>query len=131
MPVLNCRAGDRAVRQLDVAAMFVSLWLLASMAIDALTPKELTVYMIGAAIAPAIVILAVLYWKRVPRYDFAVAFATLWMTTWIVLEFITPKPLSLLVMVVAVAPLAVVGAVINLRRWRHSKPRSSSTRLSS
>jgi hypothetical protein len=131
MAVLNCRTGDRAVRQLDVAAMFVSLWLLASMAIDALTPKELSVYMIGAAIAPAVAILAVLYWKRVPRYDFAVAFATLWMATWIVLECITPQPLSLFVIVVAVAPLVVVGAVINLRRWRHSKPRSGSTRLSS
>src|SRR4249920_428446 len=131
MPVLNCRAGDRAVRQLDVAAMFVSLWLLASMVIDALTPKELTVYMIGAAIAPAIVILAVLYWKRVPRFDFAVAFATLWMATWIVLEVISPKPLSLFVVVIAVAPLVVVGGVINFRRWRRSKLRSSPTRLSS
>jgi hypothetical protein len=109
--------------------MFVSLWLLASMVIDALTPKELTVYMIGAAIAPAVVILAVLYWKRVPRFDFAVAFATLWMTTWIVLELISPKPLSLFVVVIAVAPLLVVGAAINLRRWRRSKPRSSPTRL--
>lgn len=119
------------MRQLDVAAMFVSLWLLASMVIDALTPKELTVYMIGAAIAPAIVILVVLYWKRVPRFDFAVAFTTLWMATWIVLELISPKPLSLFVVVIAVAPLVAVGAVINLRRWRRSKPRSSPTRLSS
>ena len=34
----------------DVAAMFGSLWLLAAMVIDAATPPELTVYMIGAAI---------------------------------------------------------------------------------
>ena len=40
------------MRHLDVAVMFASLWLLASMLIDVLTPKELTVYMIGAAIAP-------------------------------------------------------------------------------
>jgi hypothetical protein len=85
------------MRQLDVAAMFVSLWLLASMVIDALTPKELTVYMIGATMAPAVVILAGLHWKRVSSFDFTVAFATLWMTTWIVLELISPKPLSLLV----------------------------------
>lgn len=119
------------MRQLDVAAMFVSLWLLASMVIDALTPKELTVYMIGVTIAPAVVILAVLYWKRVSRFDFAVAFATLWMTTCIVLELISPKPLSLLLIVVAVAPLVIVGAVVNFRRWRRARSRTSSTRVSS
>ena len=43
------------MRHLDVAVMFASLWLLASMVIDAVTPQELTVYMIGATIAPAIV----------------------------------------------------------------------------
>jgi hypothetical protein len=111
--------------------MFVSLWLLASMVIDVLTPKELTVYMIGATMAPAIVILAVLHLKRVSKFDFAVAFATLWMATWIVLEFISPKPLSLLVVVVAVAPLVVVGVVVNFGRWRRSRSRSGSTRLSS
>ena len=119
------------MRQLDVAAMFVSLWLLASMVIDALTPKELTVYMIGATMAPAVVILALLHWKRVSSFDFTVAFATLWMTTWIVLELISPKPLSLLVVLVAIAPLLVVGAVVNFQRWRSSKSRSGSTRLSS
>ena len=120
------------MRQLDVAAMFVSLWLLASMVIDALTPKELTVYMIGATMAPAVVILAVLHWKRVSSFDFTVAFATLWMTTWIVLELISPKPLSLLLVVlVAIAPLLVVGAVVNFQRWRNSRSRSGSTRLSS
>jgi len=118
------------VRQLDVAAMFVSLWLLASMVIDVLTPKELTVYMIAATIAPAIAILAVLYWKRVSGFDFAVAFATLWMVSWIVLELISPKPLSLVVVVVAVAPLLIVGAVVNFRRWRRSRSRSRSTRIS-
>jgi hypothetical protein len=111
--------------------MFVSLWLLASMMVDALTPKELSVYMIGAALAPAVVVLAFLHWKRVSRFDFAVAFATLWMTTWIVLELISPKPLSLVTIVVAVAPLVIIGAVVNFRRWRRSRSRSGSTRLSS
>jgi hypothetical protein len=37
------------MRRFDVAAMFASLWLLASMIVDIATPKELTVYMIGAA----------------------------------------------------------------------------------
>ena len=119
------------MRQLDVAVMFASLWLLASMVIDAITPQELTVYMIGATIAPAVVILAVLYLKRVSRFDFAVAFSTLWMVTWIVLELISPKPLSLLLAMAAVAPLLAVGAIVNFRRWRDSKLRSGSTRLSS
>jgi hypothetical protein len=87
--------------------------------------------MIGATIAPAIAMLAVLYWKRVSKFDFTVAFATLWMTTWIVLELISPKPLSLIVIVIAVAPLMVVGAVVNFRRWRRSRSSPSSTRLSS
>ena len=52
------------MRRFDVLAIFGSLWLLASMVIDALTPKEFSVYMIGAAIAPATVILAVLYWQK-------------------------------------------------------------------
>src|SRR5262249_40991415 len=50
-PVLNCRT-EAGVRHFDVAAMFASLWLLTSMVIDAVTPRELSVYMIGAAIAP-------------------------------------------------------------------------------
>jgi hypothetical protein len=129
--VLNCRDGAGAVRHLDVAVMFASLWLLASMVIDAVTPQELTVYMIGATIAPAIVILAVLYWKRVSRFDFAVALATLWMVTWIVLELISPKPLSLLLAAAAAVPLLAVGAVVNFRRWRDLRARSGSTRLSS
>ena len=119
------------MRQLDVVAMFASLWLLASMVIDAVTPRELTVYMIGATIAPAIVILALLYWRRVPRFDLAVAFATLWMAAWIALELISPVPLSLLFLVVAIAPLGIVGAVVNFHRWRNLRPRSGSTRLTS
>jgi hypothetical protein len=119
------------VRHLDVAVMFASLWLLASMVIDAITPQELTVYMIAGTIAPAIIILAILYWKRVSRFDFAVALATLWMVTWIVLELISPKPMSLLLAAVAAMPLLAVGAVVNLRRCRGSRARSGSTRLSS
>jgi hypothetical protein len=111
--------------------MFVSLWLLVSMIIDVVTPKELTVYVIGATLAPAVVILALLHWKRVPRFDFVAAFATLWMASWIVLELISPKPMSLLLIPVAVAPLVAVGAVINYRRWRRPKARPGSTPLSS
>jgi hypothetical protein len=112
------------VRHLDVVAMFGSLWLLASMVIDVATPKELTVYMAGAAIAPATAISALLYWLRVPRLDFAVSFATLWLVSVMLLEVITPKPLSPLMPVIAFVPLAIVGIVINVQRWRRSRLRS-------
>lgn len=114
------------MRRFDVAAMFGSLWLLASMVIDAATPKELSVYMIGAAIAPATAISATLYWLRVPRTDFAVIFATLWMISVMVLELITPKPLSPLMVVIAFVPLVIVGIVLNFQYWRRSRLRSIS-----
>jgi hypothetical protein len=110
------------VRHVDAAIMFVSLWLLASMLIDALTPKELNVYMVGAAIAPATAISAALYWLRVPTLDFAVVFATVWMVSAMVLEIVTPAPLSPAMSIVAVVPLLIVGIVINVQGWRRSKP---------
>jgi hypothetical protein len=106
------------VRRFDLAAMFLSLWLLASMVLDAVTPKELSVYTIGVAIAPVTVVSAILCWLRVQRIDFAVVFATLWMVTEMVLELITPRPLSPLMAVVAIAPLVIVGVVINFQYWR-------------
>jgi hypothetical protein len=111
------------VRHVDAAIMFVSLWLLASMVIDAVTPNELSVYLIGAAIAPATVISAVLYWLRVPTLDFAVVFATVWMASEMVLEMVTPKPLSPLMAVVAVAPMLIVGAIVNVQYWRRTRPK--------
>jgi hypothetical protein len=119
------------VRRLDVAAMFGSLWLLASMVIDVLTPKELTVYMIGAAIAPPIVILAVLYWKRVPSFDLIVAFGTLWMAAGIILELITPRLLSPFATVIALAPMVIIGVAINFKRWSRLKSRGNSKQISS
>ena len=114
------------MRRFDVAAMFGSLWLLASMVIDAATPKELSVYMIGAAIAPATAISAILYWLRIPRTDFAVIFATLWMISVMVLELITPKPLSPLMVLIAFVPLVIVGIVLNFQYWRRSRLQSIS-----
>jgi hypothetical protein len=119
------------VRHLDVVVMFASLWLLASMVVDAITPPELTVYTIATAIAPAMIILAFLYWKRVSRFDFAVALATLWLATWIILELLSPTPMPLLIAAVAAVPMIAVGAVVNFRRWRESRARAGSTRLSS
>jgi hypothetical protein len=114
------------MRRFDIAAMFGSLWLLASMLIDAMTPKELTVYMIGAAIAPATVVSAILYWLRVPAIDFAVVFATLWMMSAMAIDLITPDPPSPVMAVVALAPLAIVGIVINLLSWLRPIPAPSS-----
>ncbi len=106
------------MKRFDAVVMFVSLWLLASMVVDVLTPKELTVYAIGAALAPATLISALLYWLGVPRLDFAVCFSVLWMVSGMVLEMISPEPLSLYMIAVALAPALVVGIVINYQRWR-------------
>jgi hypothetical protein len=111
--------------------MFASLWLLASMVIDAITPPELSVYAIGATTAPAVVVMAILHLKRISRFDFAIALATLWLVTWVILELISPKPMSLLLALAAIAPLLAVGAVVNFRRWREWRFRPGSTRLSS
>ena len=95
--------------------------------------RDATVYMIGTAIAPATTITAILYWLRVPTLDFAVSFATLWLVSGIVIELITPKPLSPFVALVTVAPMVIVGTVINFQCWRRSrrKPISISRGLTS
>jgi hypothetical protein len=52
---------------LDFSLVALTLWLLASMIIDAITPKWLTIYMIGAALAPMMlagVILRILAWRK-------------------------------------------------------------------
>jgi hypothetical protein len=52
---------------LDFSLVAVTLWLLASMIIDALTPRWLTIYMIGAALAPLMlagIILRFLNWRK-------------------------------------------------------------------
>jgi hypothetical protein len=108
------------MKRFDAIVMFASLWLLVSMAADVLTPKELTVYVIGAALAPATAMSALLYWLGVPRIDFAVCFSVLWMVSGMVLELISPAPLSPFVIVVTLLPILVVGTVINFQRWRRS-----------
>jgi len=111
------------MRYVDGAVMFFSLWLLASMLLDALTPPELTFYMIGPAIAPAVLVAGFLYWLRIPPLDFALVFGTLWMVSEMALEIITPKPLSPLMAVAAVAPLLIAGILMNFSHWRQSHPR--------
>ena len=110
------------MKLIDTCLMFVSCWLLMSMAIDALTPRELTVYMIAAAIAPATAVSAILYGLRVPTIDFAIIVALLWMISAMILFIITPKPLSLLFAAAAAIPMLIVGAVINFQCWRRSTP---------
>jgi hypothetical protein len=108
------------MKRFDAIVMFVGLWLLTSMVLDVLTPKELTVYAIGAALAPVTAMSAVLYWLGVPRIDFAVCFSVLWMVSGMVLELISPTPLPPFMMVVTLLPILVVGAVINFQCWRRS-----------
>jgi hypothetical protein len=103
--------------------MFVCLWLLASMVLDAVTPDEFSVYVIGAAIAPAMSISGILYWLRVPAIDFALVFAVLWMISEMALEMVAPKPLSQVMALVAIAPMLVVGTVLYIQRGRKPKPR--------
>jgi hypothetical protein len=108
------------MKRFDAIVMFVSLWLLASMVLDVVTPPELTVYAIGAALAPATAISALLFWLGVPRIDFAVCFSVLWMVSGMVLELISPQPLSPYMIIVVVLPALVVGIVINFHRWRRA-----------
>jgi hypothetical protein len=108
------------MKRFDAIVMFASLWLLASMVIDVVTPKELTVYAIGVGIAPATGVSALLYWLGVPRIDFAVCFSALWMVSGMVLELISPVPLSPLAVPVTLLPILVVGTVINFQCWRRS-----------
>ena len=91
---------------IDIIAMFAAIWLLASMVLDALTPKELTAVMIAIAIGPAVVITAVFYYLRCPRTDFAVMFAALWLISDIAIAFISPKELPHFLIVLGFVPAA-------------------------
>ena len=104
---------------LDTAVMTGALWLLAAMLIDALTPKELTVYMIGAVLAPAVIIAAVFYHLKLPAPDLAISLAALWLVSVMVMEWITPKPISPYFMTAAVVPSILVGGWIHgAAKWR-------------
>jgi hypothetical protein len=103
----------------DTAVMSGALWLLAAMLIDVLTPKELNVYMVGAVLAPAVIVGAVFYHWKLPGPDLAIALATLWLVSIMAVEWITPKPISPYFMIAAVAPAILVGAWLHgSARWR-------------
>lgn len=127
----GCRNNDTvfpakgtAVRHpIDIIAMFAAIWLLASMVLDAVTPKELTAVMIGIAIGPAVVITAVFYYLRFPRMDFAVLFAALWLISDIAIAFISPKPLPGFLIILGFVPALLVGVVLHWHRFarRHER----------
>ncbi len=99
----------------DIAVMFTALWVLASMILDLLTPVELTIYMIAAAIAPAVLVASLLYYFRFPLVDFAVMFAALWLLAAMTIEWISPKQLSSLMIVGAFVPALIVGVWLRIR----------------
>lgn len=98
---------------LDIVAMFAALWLLASMVLDAFTPKELTAVMIAVAIGPAILVTAVFYYLRCPRLDFAVMFAALWLISDIAIAFVSPTGLPHFLIALGALPALLIGAVLH------------------
>ncbi|TWA91058.1 hypothetical protein [Bradyrhizobium stylosanthis] len=108
---------------LDIIAMFAALWLLASMVLDALTPKELTAVMIGIAIGPAIIITAVFYYLRCPRLDFTVMFAALWLISDIAMAFISPKGLPFWLLALGFVPALLIGIVLHWQRFQRRHER--------
>jgi hypothetical protein len=103
---------------IDIAIMFAALWLLGSMVLDYLTPKELTVYMIAAAIAPAVIGTALSYYLRFPTIDFVLILATLWLVAALTIELISPVPLPGYLIGAALAPALIVGAILHWHSYR-------------
>ena len=108
---------------IDIVAMFAALWLLASMVLDAVTPKELTAAMIAVAIGPAIVVTAIFYYLRCPRTDFAVMFAALWMISDIAIAFISPKELPHWLIALGFLPALLIGTVLHWQRFQRRHER--------
>jgi hypothetical protein len=119
---------------MDTAVMSGALWLLAALLIDILTPKELTALMVGEILAPAVIVGAVLYHMKLPGPDLAISLATLWLVSVMMIEWITPKPISPHFMTAALAPSILVGAWLHgMARWRRgaasARERSSEIEL--
>jgi hypothetical protein len=105
-------------RPIDVVTMFGVLWLLGSMVIDVLAPKELTVYMIAAATAPTVIAIGLCYYLQFPMIDFAMISAAFWLVAAIAIEWISPKPLPAYFIAGALVPVVIVSAVLHWRRYR-------------
>jgi len=112
----------------DIAIMYAALWLLGSMMLDYLTPKELTVYMIAAATAPAVIGTALCYYLKFPKIDFAVISATLWLVAALAIEWISPVPLPSFLIGAALAPALIVGAILHWHRYRSGEGRQNMAR---
>jgi hypothetical protein len=106
---------------IDTAVMFAALWLLGSMVLDYLTPEELTVYMIAAATAPAVIGTGLAYYLRFPKIDFVMILATLWLVSALTIELISPVPLPGFMIGAALAPALIVGAILHWHRYRSGK----------
>jgi hypothetical protein len=106
---------------IDIAVMFAALWLLGSIVLDVLTPKELTVYMIAAATAPAVIGTGLSYYLRFPKIDFVLILTTLWLVAALTIEWISPVPLPGFLIVAALAPALIVGAILHWHRYRSGK----------
>jgi len=111
--------GDLGVRHpIDIAVMFLALWLLGSMVVDILTPKELTFYLIAAATGPAAFGTALCYLLRVPKIDFAMIVTALWLVASMAIELLSPLPLPDYMIPGALIPPIIVGAVLHWHRYR-------------
>jgi hypothetical protein len=113
-------------RPIDVATMFGVLWLLGSMVVDVLTPKELTVYMIAAASAPAVIVVGLCYYLQFPMIDFTMILATFWLAAAVAIGWISPKPLPSFIIAGALAPAVIAGAVLHWRRYRSGENKQKS-----
>jgi hypothetical protein len=105
-------------RPIDVATMFGVLWLLGSMVIDVLTPRELTVYMIAAATAPTVIAIGLCYYLKFPMIDFTMISGAFWLVAALAIEWISPKPLPAYIIAGALVPVLIGGAVLHWRRYR-------------
>jgi len=85
------------------------------------TPKELTVYMIAAASAPAVIGTALSYYLRFPQIDFMLISTTLWLVAALTMEWISPVPLPVFLIGAALAPSLIVGAILHWHRYRSGK----------
>jgi hypothetical protein len=106
---------------IDIAIMFAALWLLVSIVLDYITPRELTIYMIAAATAPAVIGTGFAYYLRYPKIDFVLILSTLWMVAALTLEWISPVPLPGFLIGAALAPALIIGAILHWHRYRSGK----------
>ena len=91
------------------------------MAIDAATPKPLTIYMIGLSLAPCAMLVAFMCSRGSAAIDIIVALSTLWMVAVGAMIVISPVPLATWIIGVAFAPAVIGGLALHLKgsRFHH------------